>query len=128
HRQPAGFFVPCAGRDQDVQPVLVSDSYHWRAADRGPAGCAEPACRRWNRPPRSVRHRRSHARVRETLGRTARLGVCVTEGLTDACVALRSEGDLVAEWRQSISVAEPLIASVPLSAGVTEDSLSVVLE
>jgi tetratricopeptide (TPR) repeat protein len=61
-------------------------------------------------------------------GGTAHLGVCVTEGLTDACVALRSEGDLVAEWRQSISVAVPLIASVPLSAGVTEDSLSVVLE
>ena len=61
-------------------------------------------------------------------GNTAHLGVCVTENLADACVALRSKGIPIAEWRQSISVAEPLCVSVPLSAGVTEESLCATVE
>ena len=60
--------------------------------------------------------------------RTAHIGVCVTEGLSDACLLLRSNGDLISEWRQSISVAEPLVVSASLAAGVSEDSLSVALE
>src|ERR1019366_7213215 len=60
--------------------------------------------------------------------RTAHIGVCVTEGLSDACLLLRSNGDLISEWRQSISVAEPLVVNASLAAGVSEDSLSVTLE
>ena len=61
-------------------------------------------------------------------GSTAHIGVCVTENLADACVAVRSNGIPIAEWRQSISVAEPLCVSVPLSASVTKESLCVTVE
>jgi tetratricopeptide (TPR) repeat protein len=60
--------------------------------------------------------------------RTAHIGVCVTEDLSNAYVALRSQGNLIGEWHQSISVAEPLVANAQLPRGVTEESLSITLE
>jgi tetratricopeptide (TPR) repeat protein len=61
-------------------------------------------------------------------GRAAHIGVCVTEALPNAHVLLRSQGNPISEWHQSISVAEPLIVTAQLPDGVSEESLSITLE
>jgi len=58
----------------------------------------------------------------------AHVGVCATEEIRNAHLTLRSNGQLLAEWTQDIAVAQPLLVSVPLAAGVAEDSLSATLE
>jgi tetratricopeptide (TPR) repeat protein len=60
--------------------------------------------------------------------RMAHIGVCVTEDLSNAHVSLHSQGNLIGEWRQSISVTDPLIATTHLPDDVTEESLSITLE
>lgn len=57
-------------------------------------------------------------------GAHAHIGVCVTEQM-ESHVALRHKGQVLAEWRQVISVGQPMLVSVPLAEGVGEDSLSV---
>jgi len=58
----------------------------------------------------------------------AHIGVCATEEIANAHLTLRSQGQLLGEWKQTIPVASPLIVSVPLPEGISEDSLSATLE
>lgn len=61
-------------------------------------------------------------------GRSAHIGVCVTEDLADAHLTIRSENNLLAEWNQTILVAEPMLVKATLPIGETGNSLSVALE
>ena len=61
-------------------------------------------------------------------GGVAHIGVCATEEIANAHLTLRSNDQLLAEWTQMISVAEPLRVCTPLPEGVSEDSLAVTLE
>ncbi|HEY4379067.1 MAG TPA: DUF5107 domain-containing protein [Acidobacteriaceae bacterium] len=58
----------------------------------------------------------------------AHVGVCVTEELAEAQVVLRCRGEVIAEWLERISVAEPMVVSAGLPTGVAEETLSVSLE
>jgi tetratricopeptide (TPR) repeat protein len=58
---------------------------------------------------------------------TVRIGVCVTSDLIGATLFLRKEGTLIAEWTEDIRVAEPLMVSLPLPAGSSEEDFSVTL-
>jgi tetratricopeptide (TPR) repeat protein len=63
-----------------------------------------------------------------TEGGAAHIGVCVTEEIADARLTLRSQGQLLAEWKQTIPVSEPLLVTASLPTGISEDFLSVTLE
>lgn len=61
-------------------------------------------------------------------GGEARVGVCVTEEMQDACLMLRGGGSVLQEWRGPIAVAETLTMETALPADVGEESLVVTLE